>query len=231
MKKVAVILWKQSKDIWRNKEVLIQFLLFPCMALIMEGTIKLPDMPERFFTMLFAVMYIGMAPLVSMSSLVAEEREKNTLRVLLFADVRPGEYLLGTGSYVWMICMLGSCLLVLAGGFQGQAAVQFLGIMGIGILPSLLLGAAVGMGSRNQVAATSLTVPVMMVLAFLPMIAMFNEQVAKISRFLYTRRLHQLLADFGQRKMGGDDMMVLLINMGAALVLFLIAYKRLKREF
>ena len=45
---IRAILWKQLKDSFKNKTVLIQFLLFPIMTVIMENAINIPDMPERF---------------------------------------------------------------------------------------------------------------------------------------------------------------------------------------
>lgn len=43
------------------------------------------------------VMYIGMAPLTSLVSIISEEREKHTLKALFFSDVKAREYLPGIG--------------------------------------------------------------------------------------------------------------------------------------
>ena len=93
MRNVFIILKKQLKDTLKNKTVLIQFLLFPVMTLIMEHAITLNDMPELFFTKLFSTMYIGMAPLTAMAAIISEEKEQNTLRVLMMANVKPWQYL------------------------------------------------------------------------------------------------------------------------------------------
>ncbi|MDE6891041.1 MAG: ABC transporter permease, partial [Lachnospiraceae bacterium] len=92
MNNIAIIFQKQIKDILKNKTVLIEFIIFPLMAFIMTKTVQIQDMPAGFFVKLFAVMYIGMAPLTGMSAIIAEEKEKNTLRVLLMADVTPAQY-------------------------------------------------------------------------------------------------------------------------------------------
>ena len=49
MKNISVIFLKQLKDTLKNKAVLIQFVMFPLMAVIMENTVKFEDMPEKFF--------------------------------------------------------------------------------------------------------------------------------------------------------------------------------------
>ena len=59
------------------------------MTVIMENAISLEGMPELFFTKLFAIMYIGMAPITSVAAIISEEKEKNTLRVLMMANVKP----------------------------------------------------------------------------------------------------------------------------------------------
>ena len=108
MHNTGVIIKKQIKDTLKNKTVLIQFVMFPVLTLIFENAIDIPDMPELFFTKLFSVMYMGMAPLVAVASIIAEEKEKNTLRVLTMANVKAWEYLAGIGIYVWTICMAGA---------------------------------------------------------------------------------------------------------------------------
>ena len=45
MKKVRTIFLKQIKDTIKNKAVLIQFVLFPLMAVILENAVKIADMP------------------------------------------------------------------------------------------------------------------------------------------------------------------------------------------
>ena len=111
MKNIFTIIKKQIRDTLKNKPVLIQFILFPAMTLIMENAIDLKDMPELFFTKLFSVMYIGMAPLTAAASVISEEKEKNTLRVLMMAGVRPHEYLVGVAVYIWTLCMAGAAVM------------------------------------------------------------------------------------------------------------------------
>ena len=76
MKNIAAVFLKQLTDTFKNKTVLIQFVMFPILTLVMENTIKLDNMPEHFFTKLFAVMFVGMAPLTTMASIISEEKEK-----------------------------------------------------------------------------------------------------------------------------------------------------------
>ena len=119
MKNIAVIFKKQIRDTLKNKMVLIQFLMFPVLVVIFENVVKIEDMPEHFFVKLFAVMFVGMAPLTCMSAIIAEEKEKNTLRVLLMSNVKPAEYLVGVGSYVFVMCSAGMAVFAVVGGYSG----------------------------------------------------------------------------------------------------------------
>lgn len=53
MRNIKAVFLKQIIDTVKNKAVLIQFLMFPIMAVIMENSIMIPDMPEHFFAKLF----------------------------------------------------------------------------------------------------------------------------------------------------------------------------------
>lgn len=226
MTNIAAVFWKQIKDTLKNKETLIQFVMFPLMAVIMEKAIKVDGLPSGYFANMFSAMYVGMAPLVSVAAVIAEEKEKNTLRVLMMSGVKPGEYLLGVGCYIWLACMVGALVLGMAGNYQGGSLAVFLGIMAVGILTSLLIGAAIGTLSRNQMMATSLMVPVMLIFAFLPMLAGFNETIQKVARFAYSQQVGILLGRVGAFRVSFENIFVIAVNILAALLVFRYAYKK-----
>lgn len=217
---------KQMKDTMKNKAVLIQFIMFPVLTVIMNSAVKLEGMPEHFFVNMFAAMYLGMAPLVSMSSILAEEKEQNTLGMLFLAAVKPGEYLLGVGSYIMGACLLGSAVFCLAGGFSGWAAVYFMLLMAVGTLTSMLIGAVIGIWSKNQMTATSLTVPVMLIFAFLPMLSLFNDTFSKVARVTYTEQISRMMNGMPQLEVQPEPVLVITANLLIALILFLIAYRK-----
>lgn len=223
---ITAIFQKQIKDTFKNKEILIQFIMFPILTIIMENAVKIDGMPPHFFVNLFAVMYVGMAPLTSMAAIISEEKEKNTLRVLLMSNVKPVEYLLGTGSYIWIICMAGACVFSICGQYRGSTWFTFMLIMAAGILVSMLIGAAIGTWSKNQMMATSVTVPVMMVFSFLPMLSMFNEGIEKIARITYSQQINLLINKVENAEVSVESICVIILNMVAAILLFGYAYRK-----
>ena len=226
MANVGAIFQKQMKDTLKHKEILIQFVMFPVMAIIMERAIQVEELPKHFFADMFSAMYIGMAPLVSIAAVIAEEKEKNTLRVLMMSGVKPWEYLLAVGGYIWCFCMAGALVLGTAGERKGRGLAVFLAVMAVGILASLLIGAAIGTISRNQMMATSLTVPVMLVFSFLPMLAAFNDTIKKVARAAYSQQINLLIGQAENFSVSFENVFVIFVNMLAGLLLFCHAYKK-----
>lgn len=227
MNNILTVIKKQLKDTLKNKTVLIQFIMFPVMGIIMTKAITIDNMPANFFIYLFASMYIGMAPLTSVSAIISEEKEKNTLRVLLMADVSPWQYLFGIGCYIFTACLLGSvifaCLLEDASTYE---RVCFLLIMAVGIIASIMIGAVIGIASKNQMSATSVSVPVMMVFAFLPMLSMFNETIAEVAKFTYSEQVRIMISRLGSDESFSNNIWIIVINILVFGILFSVFYKR-----
>lgn len=226
MRNIKAVFLKQILDTLKNKTVFIQFLMFPAMAVIMENAIKIEDMPEHFFTKLFSVMFIGMAPLTCMSAIISEEKEKNTLRALMMSGVRPWQYLISAGAYIFVMCMIGTAVFTVLGEFSGSGSVRFAAVMAAGILVSELIGAVIGIYSRNQMAATSITVPVMIIFSFLPMLSMFNESIKKFSKIIYSQQISDLINGIGVSDTYAGGLAVIAVNFVLAAVLFAAVYRK-----
>ncbi len=224
MRNSLIIIKKQLKDTLKNKTVLIQFILFPVLTLIMEKAISIDGMPELFFTKLFSIMYIGMAPLTSAAAIISEEKEKNTLRVLTMANVKPWQYLTGIGLYVWFICMIGAG--VMATGIKREDIPFYMLVMAVGFAISILAGACIGIFSKNQMTATSIVMPVMLIFAFSPMLAMFNDKIEKVARFAYTQQLKRIMDDMTFSGIRTEGICILAVNAMLMVVLFFVAFRK-----
>ncbi len=229
MRNILAIMKKQWKDTLKNKPVLIQFIIFPVMAVIMAKFVEVPGMAPTYFIKLFAGMFVGMSPLVATSSILSEEKDEGTLRVLFMSNVKSVEYLFAIGSYVFLFSMAGAGVMCLAGEYTGFAALKFLIILAVGIFTSILIGAAIGVFSKTQMVATSIMTPLMMVFAFVPMIGGFNEQVQKVSKVLYSGQIDYLIGNIESNEIMISSLLIILINAIIALVLFALAYRNLRK--
>ena len=226
MRNFIAVFLKQVKETFKNKAIFIQFVMFPGMCIVMENAVVMEDMPEHFFVKLFSVMFAGMAPLVCMSGIIDEEKEKNTLRTLLMCNVKPFEYLAGVGTYVFLVCMAGAGVFGWCGGYTGAELGAFLLIMAVGILLSQLTGAVIGVWSKDQMAATSMMVPVMMVFSFLPMLAMFNESIKRVAEVFYSQQLNILINNLGTAPVEAKSIIVIGANFLVAAAAFCVAFKK-----
>lgn len=226
MKNIKAVFMKQLLDTVKNKTVFIQFLMFPIIAIIMENTVKIEDMPEHFFAKLFAVMFVGMAPLSCMSAIISEEKEKNTLRALMMCSVKPWQYLISVGAYIFIMCMVGTAVFAVLGEYKGTELAVFIFSVAFGIILSELIGAVIGIFSRNQMAATSLTLPIMMVFSFSPMLSMFNETIKKIAGITYLQQISNILNGMGTSEISVKSIIVISANFIIGLVLFAFVYKK-----
>lgn len=222
---IQTILWKQFKDTFKNKTILIQFVMFPAITLIMENSVHIDDMPKHFFANLFAMMYVGMAPLTSAASIISEEKEKHTLRVLQMCNVKASAYLIGNAIYIITLCMAGSLVIGIAGGYTGITLLRFLSILLVGHCCSFVLGAAVGIACKNQMAATSVNIPIMMVLSFSPMLSIFNESIKKISKYIYSEQLYILINHLPKIDISTEVFVIMACNILLICVLFFRIYK------
>ena len=226
MRSIQAIFFKQVRDVLRNKLVLIQFIIMPAVAFIMTELVAKadPTIPDGMFVAMFAPMFAGMTLLTATAGAIAEDIERKSLRLLVMAGVKPHAYLLGVGGVFLLAGAAGALVFGLMGRFEPMALLKFVAALLLGSAASAVLGAAIGIVSKNQQAAVALGMPVAMVLAFGPMITMFNETVKKIFGVLYTQQISIVVndpaGDFGR------PLLIMLANIAVLAALFALAYKK-----
>jgi len=226
MRSARAVFIKQLRDTFKNRMMLVQFIIFPIMAMILTELVAKADseIPDSIFVTMFAAMFVGMTPLSMTNTAIAEDREHKSLRFLVMAGVKPYEYLTGVGGFVMLICSLVSVVFGLIGGFEGIQLVQFVAVLMLGSVASTLLGATIGMLSKNQQAATAIGTPVFMVLSFVPMIAQFNQTVEAVAGILYTQQVNILVNDLSIN--ATKPFLIIMANIVVLIALFTLAYQK-----
>jgi len=195
---LKAIFKKQIKDIMKNMSVLIQFIIFPVVAFAMTELVVDDNfnMPRTIFVTMMASVFVGMALITVSAGIIAEDREKKSLRFLIMAGVKPSAYLLGIGGVILLVSLLPTLAFGLIGRFSREEFVLFVAVMVSTIGASILLGLTVGIFANNQQAAMGLAMPIAVVLGFGPMISSFNGQVAQIFSPFYTQQLNVVVDNF-----------------------------------
>jgi len=229
-RRTGAVFKKQIKDILKNKMLLFQFLLFPAMALIL--TLVMPEgdgpdaIPKGMFALMFSPMFAGMMPIVTMAAVIGEEKEKKSLKVLAMSGVTPMEYLVGTGGFVLLFSIPAIFIFGITALLSIPDFLIFFCAMTLGVIVGTILGGAAGLLSKNQVNATAIAMPFAMILAFIPMIAMFSGEGAfkTIADMLFTQQIGNIISDFSDIKF--VSFAIIGINLVVSLAFFIFAYKK-----
>lgn len=88
------------------------------------------------------------------------------------------------------------------------------------------IGAVIGIFSKNQMTATSLTIPIMMIFSFIPMLSMFNQNIKKFAGIIYSQQISDVINHIGISEISVKSIIVIAINFIFGLALFTIAYKK-----
>jgi ABC-2 type transport system permease protein len=191
---ITALFQKQSKDVFKNLPVLVLFIVYPIIALIMTQAMKDQAGTADMFVSIFATMHCVFTPIVSTASIISEEKETNTLRVLIMSNVTLREYLFSIGGFILIATLLTGSSFLFISGQPAENAAAFLLSLGIGTIISVVLGSCIGLFSKNASAASGMAVPFGMVFAFLPMLANFNKGIEAVSRFTYGQQVSYLMA-------------------------------------
>ena len=204
MGNVKAIFKKQLKSTLKSPETLIQFIIFPLLAFVMnllmvtdfeaEGVpadiaaVLMANMPNM--VTMQATIFAGMGLITVISGIIAEDMEKKSLRFLSMAGVKPGSYLIGVSGVILFVSFFTSIAFSFIGEFSGADFWIFTGAMMSGVAGSIVLGAIFGIMAGNQQSASGLALPAAILLGFGPMLAQFNDRLASILHFLYTQQLN-----------------------------------------
>ena len=231
MRSAMAVFKKQARDTLKNRMVLMQFIIFPVMALIMTQLVAKAnnDIPDNIFVTMFAAMFAGMTPLTMTASAIAEDKEKKSLRFLIMAGVKPHEYIIGVGGFVLFASAVVAVLFALIGGFGVIGFIMFVAVLLLGSAASLLLGGIFGMISRNQQSAVAMAMPVAMIFAFLPMLAQFDGDIKGVANILFSQQVNEIVSnDIAAGSAGSiaGPLLIILANIVVFLVLFTVAYRK-----
>lgn len=217
----------QCKDVLKNREVLILFIVYPLVAAVMNSAIPAMFNQANFFIAIFGTMHIVFTPIVAVTALVAEEKEKHTLKVLMMSNVKPAEYLLSVGSFVFVCTMISSIPFFILGKYVGGDALRVFLFMAIGCICSMLIGGSIGTASKSMTGANATAVPLGLVFAFTPMISYFNKSVGEVSKFLYGQQISNLMGNPQMSSVTFENIGILAVNILLVSIVFAFASRKI----
>lgn len=225
---MSAIFIKQGKDFIKNIERLIMFLVFPIVAIIITNAMNVDGLPKNLFISMFATMHAVFSPIMVISSMVAEEKEKKTLRELMLANVSTVQYLFSVGSFTILITGFTSVPFFLFGEYEILSALKGLAVVLIGALVSTILGMSLGLLAQNSVSVNAYAMPVGMILSFGPMLSIFNTKIMNVTRLFYGQWISDWIQ--GNQKKNTEGILIVAVNALIVFILFLYSYRKNRKD-
>lgn len=134
-----------------------------------------------------AVLNVVYVAYVTPATLLAEEKEKHTLRVLMVSSISGLEFFMGNLLPIVLVSSLVEAIIVpiLGISFTMEQFSMYMLVSMTGIVSSGVLGMCFGILSKNQMSATLITLLLTMVLMFIPMFQNLSPTMMVISDNLY----------------------------------------------
>ena len=216
------------EDLTKNLNVFIYVILPIAFALIYSN---LDTLTNEFTFSLCVLLNIAMVPVALMGTIIAEEKEKNTLRTLMLNNVKATEILIAKALICLLFVVVDNIVIYLLVDLPMN---EFLAYQLVGLfvgLAVIFFGAVVGLLSKNQMSAGLLSMPFMIIFMAPLFIAMTDNQiVSKISSFLPTDAMMTIFHDISSHTatFSNIDMPLLVIAVWfiVSIIMFNLVYKK-----
>lgn len=178
----AALFKKDMKDTLRNANVMI-LLVLPLFFCLLYKYILAFDMGTDMVLFMTTAMCLAMVPTSFLAMLVAEEKEKNTLRTLMLSGVSSVEFIASKMLVTWILMEVVNIINFLLLGLAPGLLPVYLLATTLGSISLLLFGATIGILCRDQMSTGVLATPVMLVFLIPSIMAQFNAVFAVIADF------------------------------------------------
>lgn len=194
---ISVLIKKDIKVLFTNKNILIVIFLpvvFAVLYQMIYGELISTTSEYAAFVLCFsALVNIVAIPLTGLGMMIAEEKEKHTLRVLMLSDVSASEYLMSKIIVNLIVMEIIGFIIFCITGISFSQLPSYIFVTTITALAILLFGAVIGIIGKDQMSTSNLATPLMFLFLLPPMLGEFNDFMANIAKFVPTFALNELL--------------------------------------
>jgi ABC-2 type transport system permease protein len=162
--------------------------------------------------------------------LIAEEKEKNTLRTLMLSAVSPLEFLTGKALIATLMSVIINIAMFFIIGVDAQYLGKYILLTTLVVFSMVEIGAVIGIIAPNQMATGVVGMPVLMILLMVPIFARLNRTLTKIAEFLPNYNLNVMLEKMFKGEAVGTgttySIVVILVWILIAGVVFVYTYSK-----
>lgn len=225
IRKISAIMEMKAKALM-SKNFLIMMLFSIGYGYLMKTIIG----EVSTYALSMAVLFnIAMALYVT-ALLLAEEKEKNTLRVLMTSSVRGIEYFLGTVFPILIEVEIINVILALLLGVTMSPYVWIIYLLmtSLATLSCTMIGMIFGIFAKNQMNTSSIITPAVIILMLIPMFSELLPFMKVISECLFTGIVMNVINKLSYANISVSLIQWCILSSECiiTLLLFLILYKR-----
>lgn len=227
MNKVGALYAKQMQNFAYNTFILIGLVVSPLIVFLFAR--MMPDASALALPM-GVLMNIVFGGANTMCVLIAEEKEKNTLNVLITSTVSGMDFLLSNAlATLTMTVALNALIYAICGAFT-VPLLPFLLVTTLGSLAAIALGAIIGILSKNQMSASCIITPFALILILVPTFAQVMPAFQAIGAALFSQQTIILLDELAGGNFSAWRIAVILANIIVLSGIFALVYKRVGLE-
>jgi len=228
LRKISAIYSKNMKGIVKNPFIIVAPVLV--FGLSFLWTMTLPYYADNYDLLGVLNMVLGMnvmlTGITTMCVLIAEEKEKNTLGVLITSTVSGIDFLTAHVLTTATITIAVNVLVFFVVGVDGLAIGDFLIVTSIGTIAAITLGATLGILAKNQAAASTMVTPFIMALLLAPMFFSGTFFVDNIIYYAFTEQMNLAVLELLGDGLNWTRVAILGANIAVFAVLFGFCYRK-----
>lgn len=230
IRRVNAIFRKDWKDLMKNSYIIFT-LAFPLIFAAWIGRIGSEDPAFQTFSIHFALVIAGA---FVQAAMVAEEKEKNTLRGLMLSPASTAEILVGKSALTavsTLVVVIGSILLA---EYKVPSPPLFILSILLGLVLFVTIGTILGLLSRTVMETTIVGMPVLVIFGMGSMFKAMtdNEMIIKAVDYLPSEQLNMIWMELDREmNISGtiDNILILLAWVVVSFVIAVFVYG--KRRF
>ncbi len=225
--KVGALFKLGLEDLTKNLSVFI-YVLLPLMMAVLYSAMGYTGM---FNFIMSVAMNLAALPVFLMGTIVAEEKEKNTLRTLILNDVKAMEVLVAKALICLLFVVIDNILIFFICEMDMSCFVLYQLVALLTAIGIVFFGAVVGLLAKNQMSASLYGMPFLIIFLAPAFVQAFESELAQnVCRVLITDAMIRIMEGIATGETGFADMwisyLVMAVWIAGGVVVFKIAYKK-----
>lgn len=229
MKRINTLVLKEIKDLLRNVNVFVVSLI-PLVGTIFFSMMGPKEEVRMQVLLIIFIMNSALITPMTMAMLIAEEKEKNTLRTLMLSTVSPVEFLVGKAIVTWLLVGITNIGIFLIIQAPNKFLLMYIVIAFLISTIMILIGAIIGILSKNVMSSGTNSMPVILLFYFIPTLGVANKTLLHIAKLLPTYHSQSLMDKMLNNEnifsVGQQNILVLLVWIIISFAGFIMIYKR-----